>query len=45
MKENDAVYFQCAYLYSSKSGARIIRIHNLKLYATAGIPKIFKVLY
>lgn len=42
LKENDQALFQCAYLYTNKQGKRIIRIHNLRLYATAGIQKIFK---
>jgi len=42
LKDNDWVYFQCAYLYTSKSGVRVIRIHNLKLSTSAAIAKIYK---
>lgn len=40
--QNQFVYFQCAILYTSQYGERLIRVHNLKLNVTNQVEKVFK---
>lgn len=40
--QNQVIYFQCAILYTSQFGERLIRVHNLKLNVTNQIIQLFK---
>ncbi|KAA0199843.1 Protein transport protein Sec24c, partial [Fasciolopsis buskii] len=43
LQDNDLVFIQAACLYTSLSGQRRIRIHNLSLNTTSSIPEIFRI--